>query len=68
MKNPFGVSVFILEDNRVVLHPEHSLEKVIGTVKNQADFNGLIKILNDYFVENKQNDVKLVHLKKGFYK
>ena len=62
MKNTFGVSVFILEDNRVVLHPEHSLEKVIGTVKNQADFNGLIKILYDYFVDKK--DVKMVNLKQ----
>lgn len=61
---PIGVSVFILTDNRVVLHPKYTFDKLIGTLKNQDDFKGLIKILNDYFVENKQNDVKLVHLKK----
>lgn len=57
-----GLKVFILADNRIVLHQEHSLEKVIGTVKNQADFNGLIKILYDYFVDKK--DVKMVTLKQ----
>ena len=55
----FGLKVFILADNRVVLH---TFDKVIGTVKNQADFNGLIKILYDYFVDKK--DVKMVNLKQ----
>ena len=54
-----GVKIFILADNRVVLH---TFDKVIGTVKNQADFNGLIKILYDYFVDKK--DVKMVNLKQ----
>ena len=54
-----GLKVFILADNRVVLH---TFDKVIGTVKNQADFNGLIKILYDYFVDKK--DVKMVNLKQ----
>ena len=54
-----GLKVFILADNRVVLH---TFDKVIGTVKNQADFNGLIKILYDYFVDKK--DVKRVNLKQ----
>ena len=54
-----GLKVFILADNRVVLH---TFDKVIGTVKNQADFNGLIKILYDYFVDKK--DVKTVNLKQ----
>ena len=55
----FGLKVFILADNKVVLH---TFDKVIGTVKNQADFNGLIKILYDYFVDKK--DVKMVNLKQ----
>ena len=55
----FRLKVFILADNRVVLH---TFDKVIGTVKNQADFNGLIKILYDYFVDKK--DVKMVNLKQ----
>lgn len=55
----FGLKVFILADNRVVLH---TFDKVIGTVKNQADFNGLIKVLYDYFVDKK--DVKMVNLKQ----
>lgn len=55
----FGLKVFILADNRVVLH---TFDKVIGTVKNQADFNGLIKILYDYFVGKK--DAKMVNLKQ----
>lgn len=54
-----GLKVFILADNRVVLH---TFDKVIGAVKNQADFNGLIKILYDYFVDKK--DVKMVNLKQ----
>ena len=54
-----GLKVFILADNRVVLY---TFDKVIGTVKNQADFNGLIKILYDYFVDKK--DVKMVNLKQ----
>lgn len=57
-----GLKVFILADNRVVLHPQYTFDKVIGTVKNQADFNGLIKILYDYFVDKK--DVKMVNLKQ----
>ena len=57
-----GLKVSILADNRVVLHPEYTFYKVIGTVKNQADFNGLIKILYDYFVDKK--DVKMVNLKQ----
>lgn len=55
----FGLKISILTDNRVVLH---TFDKVIGTVKNQADFNGLIKILYDYFVDKK--DVKTVNLKQ----
>lgn len=67
VKNEFlnmrlGLKVSILADNRVVLHPEYTFYKVIGTVKNQADFNGLIKILYDYFVDKK--DVKMVNLKQ----
>lgn len=58
----FGLKVSILTDNRVVLHPQYTSAKVIGTVKNQADFNGLIKILYDYFVDKK--DVKMVNLKQ----
>ena len=57
-----GLKVFILADNRVVLHSQYTFDKVIGTVKNQADFNGLIKILYDYFVDKK--DVKMVNLKQ----
>ena len=57
-----GLKVSILADNRVVLHPQYTFDKVIGTVKNQADFNGLIKILYDYFVDKK--DVKMVNLKQ----
>ena len=57
-----GLKVFILADNRVVLPPQYTFDKVIGTVKNQADFNGLIKILYDYFVDKK--DVKMVNLKQ----
>lgn len=67
VKNEFlnmrlGLKVSILTDNRVVLHPQYTSDKVIGTVKNQADFNGLIKILYDYFVDKK--DVKMVNLKQ----
>lgn len=67
VKNEFlnmrvGLKVSILTDNRVVLHPQYTFAKVIGTVKNQADFNGLIKILYDYFVDKK--DVKMVNLKQ----
>ena len=57
-----GLKVFILTDNRVVLHPRYTFDKVLGTLKNQADFNGLIKILYDYFVKKK--DVKMVNLKQ----
>ena len=53
-----GLKVFILTDNRVVLHPRYTFD----TLKNQADFNGLIKILYDYFVKKK--DVKMVNLKQ----
>lgn len=67
VKNEFlnmrlGLKVSILTDNRVVLHPQYTFAKVIGTVKNQADFNGLIKILYDYFVGKK--DAKMVNLKQ----
>ena len=58
----FGLKVSILTDNRVVLHPQYTFGIVIGTVKNQDDFNGLIKILYDYFVDKK--DVKMVNLKQ----
>ena len=57
-----GLKVFILSDNRVVVCQVNTVGKVIGTLKDNDDFKGLIKILYNYFVF-RNKDVETVYLK-----